>query len=306
MQLPYYTINDYLRSKFGCKVIKLSLDAGFTCPNRDGNKGIGGCIFCSASGSGDTASDIPGQIKLLSKKWTTQKYIAYFQSHTNTYAPVRELERKFHAALQHPGVVGLAVATRPDCLGEDVLDLLDELNQKTFLWVELGLQTVHDETADRLNRCYPFADFDSAMKNVSRRNIRTVVHLIFGLPGETKEQMLDSVKRVCNYNPFGIKIHLLNVIAGSAMETLYPGYTPFADIDEYVNLVSDALEIIPPEITIHRLTADAPRELLIAPEWSYQKRTILNNIYKEMKRRKSVQGCYFSSAPQFTPSLPSL
>jgi len=290
----YYTINDYLKSKFGCKVIKLSLDAGFTCPNRDGSKGAGGCIFCSASGSGDMASDIPGQIKLLSKKWAAQKYIAYFQSHTNTYAPVNELRQKFYSALDYPGVMGIAVATRPDCLGEDILGLLNELNTKTFLWVELGLQTIHDETAGILNHCYRFADFDSAIKNLSAHNIKTVVHLIFGLPGETKEQMLDSVRKVCSYNPFGIKIHLLNIIAGSAMETLYPDYVPFTDIDEYVGLVADALEIIPPEITIHRLTADAPRELLIAPEWSYKKRTILNNVYKEMKRRKSVQGCRFS------------
>jgi len=303
---PYYSINDYLRGKFGCKVIKLSLDAGFTCPNRDGSKGVGGCIFCSASGSGDMASDIPGQIKLLSKKWNAQKYIAYFQSHTNTYAPVGELRQKFDAALKHPDVAGIAVATRPDCLGEDVLSLLDELNTKTFLWVELGLQTIHDETAGILNRCYSFSDFDAAVLNLSTHHIKTVVHLIFGLPGETKKQMLESVKRVCSYDPFGIKIHLLNVVAGSAMETLYPGYVPFTDLDEYVSLVCDALEIIPPRITIHRLTADTPRKLLIAPEWSYQKRTILNNVYREMKRRNRVQGCYFSPCPQSGPSLPSL
>ena len=284
--LSYYTINDYLRSKFGCKVIKLSLNAGFTCPNRDGTKGVGGCIFCSALGSGDMASDIPSQIELLKKKWDSKKYIAYFQSYSNTYAPVPELEEKFRNALAHSGVVGLAIATRPDCLGEDVLALLDKLNKETFLWVELGLQTAHDKTGDILNRCYSFSDFEKAMSDLSALNIKTVVHLIFGLPCETKEQMLDSVKIVCKYNPFGIKLHLLNIISGSAMETLYPEYVPFSDIDEYVNLVCDALEIIPKEVTIHRLTADAPRELLIAPEWSYKKRTILNNIYKEMKRRK--------------------
>jgi len=284
--LSYYTINDYLRSKFGCKVIKLSLNAGFTCPNRDGTKGVGGCIFCSALGSGDMASDIPSQIELLKKKWDSKKYIAYFQSYSNTYAPVPELEEKFRNALAHSGVVGPAIATRPDCLGEDVLALLDKLNKETFLWVELGLQTAHDKTGDILNRCYSFSDFEKAMSDLSALNIKTVVHLIFGLPCETKEQMLDSVKIVCKYNPFGIKLHLLNIISGSAMETLYPEYVPFSDIDEYVNLVCDALEIIPKEVTIHRLTADAPRELLIAPEWSYKKRTILNNIYKEMKRRK--------------------
>jgi radical SAM protein (TIGR01212 family) len=306
LHLPYYTISDYLKGKFGCKVVKLSLDAGFTCPNRDGSKGTGGCIFCSASGSGDMASDIPGQIKLLSKKWATQKYIAYFQSYTNTYAPVSELRKKFYSALEYPGVTGLAIATRPDCFNEDILSLLDELHAKTLLWVELGLQTIHDETAAIMNRCYPFSDFDNAIKNLSKHNIKTVVHLIFGLPGETKEQMLDSVKQVCSYNPFGIKIHLLNVIKGSAMESLYPEYIPFTSIDEYVNLVADALEIIPPGITVHRLTADAPRNLLMAPEWSYRKRTILNNIFKEMKARKRDQGRHLSSPPQSDPSLPSL
>ena len=289
--LPYYTINDYLKKEFGAKVIKLSLNAGFTCPNRDGSKGFDGCIFCSELGSGDMASDINGQIELLSKKWTTDKYIAYFQSYTNTYAPVSELKEKFYSAIKHPGVVGIAIATRPDCLSSDVLTLLDELNKKTFLWVELGLQTVHDETAKNINRCYHFSDFDTAMKKLSALEVKSVVHLILGLPGETKEQMLESVKIVCKYNPFGIKLHLLNIIEGSAITTLYPEYVPFDSIDEYVNLVCDALEIIPPDITIHRLTADAPRKLLIAPKWSYKKRTILNNIYKEMKSRGSWQGC---------------
>ena len=288
--LPYYTINDYLKKEFGSKVIKLSLNAGFTCPNRDGSKGVGGCIFCSELGSGDMASDIKGQIELLSKKWTSNKYIAYFQSYTNTYAPIDELKEKFYSALKYPGVVGIAIATRPDCLDDDVLRLLNELNRETFLWVELGLQTTHDKTAEAINRCYPFSDFDKAIKSLSASNIKSVVHLIFGLPGETKAQMLDSVRLVCKYSPFGIKMHLLNIISGSAITSLYPDYVPFDSMDEYVNLVADALEIIPPEITIHRLTADAPRELLIAPKWSYKKRTILNNLYKEMKSRGSYQG----------------
>jgi len=304
--LPYYTINDYLRSEFGCKVVKLSLDAGFTCPNRDGGKAIGGCVFCSASGSGDTAGDIPGQIELLSKKWRAQKYIAYFQSHTNTYAPVDELREKFYAALEYPEIAGLAIATRPDCLGDGALRLLDELNRNTFLWVELGLQTIHDKTARAMNLCYSHEDFAAAIGNLSRLNIKSVVHLIFGLPGETKGQMLDSVAYACNFRPFGIKIHLLNIVSGSTMETLYPGYVPFAHIDEYIGLVADALELIPPDITIHRLTGDFPRKMLIAPEWSYKKRTILNGIYKEMKVRGSFQGIYFSGLPQSGPSLPSL
>jgi len=292
--LPYYTINDYLKSQFGSKVVKLSIDGGFTCPNRDGSKAFGGCIFCSSSGSGDFASDIPSQIALLSGKWKTDKYIAYFQNHTNTYAPVSELREKFTASLQFPGIVGLAVATRPDCLGKDVLELLSELNQRTFFWVELGLQTSSDETAQRMNRCYDFRDFEEAMGNLSGRGIKTVIHVIFGLPGETKADMLQSVREACRARPFGIKLHLLNVVKGSPMEILYPAYTPFQNIDEYVRLVCDALEIIPRDITIHRLTADAPRNILIAPEWSYQKRSILNGIYREMKRRGTHQGIYSS------------
>jgi len=300
-----YTISDYLKSEFGGKVIKLSVDAGFTCPNRDSVKGDGGCIFCSPGGGGDIASDIPGQIKLLSKKWRAQNYIVYFQSHTNTYAPVPVLREKFYTALAYPGVLGLAIATRPDCLGEDVLDLLAELNEKTHLWVELGLQTIHDKTASAINRCYPLSDFDAAFSALSLRDIKSVVHLIFGLPGETKDDMLDSVKYVCAEGLFGIKLHLLNVVSGSPMETLYPGYVPFDDLDEYVRLVADALEVIPPTVTIHRLTGDVPRKMLIAPEWSYKKRTILNGIHREMMRRGSHQGIHFTPS-RSGESLPSL
>ena len=296
MEKNFNAIGHYLKKEFGFKVIKLSLDAGFTCPNRDGSKGLGGCIFCSAAGSGELASNIPDQIALLSKKWPSGKYIAYFQSYTNTYAPIAVLREKFEAVLSHPDVIGIAIATRPDCLSEEVLALLDELNKKTFLWVELGLQTIHEKTAVLINRCYTLDIFDEAMEKLNSLSIKTVVHLIFGLPDETKDEMLASVRYVCGVEaanapfPFGVKLHLLNVVSGSQMETLYPNYVPFYEMDEYVSLVVDALEYIPPNITIHRLTADAPRELLIAPEWSYRKRTILNKIDKELKRRGSFQG----------------
>ena len=288
----------------GCKVVKLSIDGGFTCPNRDGSKGTGGCIFCSASGSGDLASDIPSQIQLLSRKWPNARYLAYFQSHTNTYAPVSQLRRQYSEALEHPGVLGLAIATRPDCLPDDVLDLLEEFNQKTFLWVELGLQSMHEKTAALINRCYPLSVYDKAVADLTSRGIRVVTHLIFGLPGETREDMLQSVKYVCRdlhsgslqnnvhevSRIFGIKLHMLNLVRGSQMETLYPDYTSFSSIEEYVDLVISALEIIPPEITIHRLSGDAPRPTLIAPEWSYKKRTILNSIHNTLRQRKTWQG----------------
>ena len=288
----------------GCKVVKLSIDGGFTCPNRDGSKGTGGCIFCSASGSGDLASDIPSQIQLLSRKWPNARYLAYFQSHTNTYAPVSQLRRQYSEALEHPGVLVLAIATRPDCLPDDVLDLLEEFNQKTFLWVELGLQSMHEKTAALINRCYPLSVYDKAVADLTSRGIRVVTHLIFGLPGETREDMLQSVKYVCRdlhsgslqnnvhevSRIFGIKLHMLNLVRGSQMETLYPDYTSFSSIEEYVDLVISALEIIPPEITIHRLSGDAPRPTLIAPEWSYKKRTILNSIHNTLRQRKTWQG----------------
>ncbi|WP_312095401.1 TIGR01212 family radical SAM protein [Aminipila sp.] len=287
---PINSIGSYLKNYFGRKTIKLSLDGGFTCPNRDGAKGTGGCIFCSADGSGDFASDIPGQIKLLSDKWPDSNHLAYFQNHTNTYAPVSELREKYYSVLKDPNISGLAIATRPDCLSEEIYELLDEINKKTFLWVELGLQTIHEETAELINRCYPLELYEQAVKRLEKLQIRTVVHLIFGLPGESKRDMLESVKYVCRDSVFGLKMHMLNVVKGSQMEKLYPDYVSFSSIEEYVQLVVDALEIIPSEITIHRMSADAPRPILISPEWSYQKRTILNGIHKELKKRNSWQG----------------
>ena len=283
------------------KIVKLSLDGGFTCPNRDGSKGRGGCMFCSESGSGDMASStaddigsaLSNQIRLLSDKWPADKYdlkyIAYFQSHTNTYAPAYELRAKFEAALETPGVVGLAIATRPDCLPDDVLDLLSELNKKTFMWVELGLQTIHDETARAMNLCHTLADYDEAVRKLSARGIRIVTHLILGLPGETREMMLESVRHACRHT-FGLKLHMLNVVRGSGMASVMPEYVPFDSMEEYIDLLISALEIIPPEITLHRISGDAPRSTLIAPAWSYRKRTILNNIHREMRVRNTWQG----------------
>ena len=307
----FNSIGNYLKERFGCKVIKLSLDAGFTCPNRDGTKGIGGCIFCSADGSGDFASDIPGQIQLLSKKWPSGKYIAYFQSHTNTYAPVEVLREKFYQALEYPDVVGIAIATRPDCLSEDVLELLAELNEKTFLWVELGLQTIHDDTALLINRCYPLSVFNQSIDKLSHQQIKTVVHLILGLPGETHEDIFESIRYVCNKDIFGIKLHLMNVLKDTKLAEFYPERIHIPQKEEYISLVVDALEIIPKHITVHRVTADAPRHLLIAPEWGYEKRSVLNGISKEFRRRDSYQGRLLESSYNLlnyssSPNLPSL
>lgn len=315
-QLRINMINSWFKNHYEelgldapAKIVKLSLDGGFTCPNRDGSKGTGGCLFCSESGSGDMASRaaddiehaLSKQIRLLSEKWPADKYdvkyLAYFQSHTNTYAPVEELRVKFEAALAAPDVVGLAIATRPDCLPDDVLDLLSELNEKTFLWVELGLQTIHDETARAMNLCHTLADYDNTVRRLTARGIRVVTHLILGLPGESREMMLESVRYACRPIGdasesfiFGLKLHMLNVVRGSGMAQSMPDYIPFDSMEEYIDLLIAALEIVPPEITLHRISGDAPRSTLIAPEWSYKKRTILNNIHREMRQRNTWQG----------------
>lgn len=286
----FNSISEYLKEHFGCKTIKLGIDGGFTCPNRDGTKGVGGCIFCSETGSGEFTSDIEDQIRLYSDKWPNAKYLGYFQNHTNTYDSAENLRKKYYEILNNPKIEGLVIGTRPDCLDEDILDLLSEINEKYFIWVELGLQTIHDETAKLINRCYDLAVFSEAMENLKARGIKTVVHLILGLPGETEDMMLESVRYVGNMHPFGMKLHLLNVVKGSTMEKEFPDYVSFSSIDEYVNLVVRCLEIIPEDVTIHRLTGDAPRNILISPVWSFNKRTILNGINERLNLLDTRQG----------------
>lgn len=290
----FNSVSDYLIDTFGEKTIKLAIDGGFTCPNRDGSKGTGGCLFCSDTGSGEFSSNIEDQIRLFSDKWPKAKYLGYFQNHTNTYAPAFELREKYYKILNNPKIEGLVIGTRPDCLSDEVLDLLSEINESHFLWVELGLQTIHEKTAMLINRCYELSVFDEAMEKLRQRGIKTVVHLILGLPGETEEDMLNSVKYVSEKpDLFGIKLHLLNVVKGSGMEKEYVDYVPFKSIEEYVNLVVKCLEIIPPDVTIHRLTGDAPREILISPVWSFNKRTILNGINDRLNLLDTFQGKKF-------------
>ena len=297
----YNSISNFLKDEFGRKTVKLSIDAGFTCPNRDGSKGYGGCAFCSGGGSGELAASmtedsasvyasITEQIGRLSEKWPDACYLAYFQSFTNTYAPVDVLRERFYAALDDPRISGIAIATRPDCLGDDVLDLLEEINSSHFMWVELGLQSIHDSTLKAMNTCYTVSDYDRASAALAERGIRVVTHLILGLPGETQEMMLRSLKHVCSRPVFGIKLHLMNIIKTSPLYETMPDYVPFDSIEEYVDLAVRCLEIIPPEVTIHRLTGDVPRRLLVSPEWSYKKRTILNAINRELALRGTYQG----------------
>ena len=294
-------LGPYLKNTFEEKTVKLSLDGGFTCPNRDGKIAFGGCSFCSEKGSGDnsstlkTAKDIgiaiDDQIALLSKKWTSSSYIAYFQNFTGTYAPVEKLRELYYAALKDQRIRGLAIATRPDCLDKNILDLLSEINESHYLWVELGLQTANDEIAVSFGRGYPKSVYDEAARNLSERNIRFVTHLLLGLPGETQEDMKKSLKHVLDQPmPWGLKFHLLNIIKGTRMAQEYPDYSFFASPEEYASFVCDLLELVPNDIVIHRLSADSPAELLMAPKWAYRKRVLIDMILKEMERRDSYQG----------------
>ena len=297
----YNSIGDHLKSEFGRKTVKLSIDAGFTCPNRDGTAGYGGCAFCSEGGSGELASrasssdtdysaSISEQIDRLSEKWPDAEYLAYFQSFTNTYAPVEVLRSRYYAALDDPRISGIAIATRPDCLGDDVLALLEEINRDHYMWVELGLQSTYNETLSAMNTCYTYEDYEKAAKALISRGIRVVTHLILGLPGETEEMMIGSVRKVCSLPVFGMKLHLMNIVKTSPLYRTMPDYVPFDSIEQYVDLVVRCLEVIPPDVTIHRITDDVPRKILVSPEWSYRKRTILNMINRELKTRDTRQG----------------
>lgn len=287
--MQYYSLNKYLRDTFGDKVYKLSLNAGFTCPNRDGKLGTRGCIFCSAGGSGDFAESsslsITQQIEKgkerVARKIKSGKYIAYFQAYTNTYAPVEILKSKYMEAVNHRDIVALSVATRPDCLGDDVLKLLDEINKIKPVFVELGLQTIHERTARYIRRGYTLDVYDKAVSDLKKIGINTVVHLILGLPGETKQDMLDSVKYVCESGIDGIKLQLLHVLKNTDLEKDYQqGKFKTLEMDEYLDILKSCVDIIPDNIVIHRLTGDGAKKDLISPLWSADKKKVLNAINK--------------------------
>ena len=295
----YYSLNYFLREKFGEKVFKISLDAGFSCPNRDGTISKGGCVFCSERGSGDFAGDrnfsISTQFKdikeMMSKKWKEGKYIAYFQAYTNTYESVEVLRDKYEEALREEGVVALAIATRPDCLGEDVLGLLEEMNKKVYTWVELGLQTVSDNTAKLINRGYTLDTFERALNDLRSRGIDVVVHTIFGLPGETKEDMLNTISYVAKKDIQGIKFHLLHLMKDTPLVKFYEsGKLDFLEQEEYIDLICTSISMLPQNMVVHRLTGDAPRALLIGPMWSLKKWEVLNAIDKKFEDENLFQG----------------
>jgi len=288
----YHTLDYELKERFGKKVVKLSLDGGFTCPNRDGRVGTRGCIFCSEKGSGDFAGprnmsileQIEQQKKLLSSKWPDSKYIAYFQSYTNTYAPVDKLRTQYETALAGADVVGLAIATRPDCIPVDVLTLLEEISHKTFLWVELGLQTIHVKSAEFIRRGYDLPKFIEAVENLKKMGIRVVVHLILGLPGESDKDMLDTVRFVAGLGIWGVKFHMLYIQKDTDLYEYYNSH-PFnlLSIEEYTDIIVDALEILPPDIVVHRVTGDGVKKLLVAPRWTLDKLRVLSTIDKKLR-----------------------
>ncbi|MGL5616087.1 MAG: TIGR01212 family radical SAM protein [Sarcina sp.] len=298
----YNSLNYFLRNKFGEKTFKISLDGGFTCPNRDGKVAKGGCTFCTSSGSGDYAGERLEPISeqfdnikiMMNKKWKAGKYVAYFQAYTNTYAPVEELREKYEEAISKEGVVALAIGTRPDCINEEVLELLAEINKKVYVWVELGLQTIHNDTARAFNRGYDLEVFDKAMEGLKAKGIDTVVHCIFGLPGESKEQMLETVDYVARSGAQGVKFHLLHLMTGTRMVKDYEeGRLKFLTQEEYIDLICEGIERVPEDMVVHRLTGDAPRSLLIGPMWSLKKWEVLNAIDKALEDNDVWQGKKF-------------
>ncbi|MBS9775700.1 MAG: TIGR01212 family radical SAM protein [Fusobacterium sp.] len=302
MQNRFYSLNDFFKEKFGEKIYKVSLDAGFTCPNRDGKISYGGCTFCSENGSGEfTGSKIKSiteqideQIEFLSKKFKGNKFIAYFQNFTNTYGDVEYLEKIYMEALNHKNIIGLAIATRPDCLDEKILNLLNKINKKTFLWLELGLQTLNDEVADYFNRGYKTEIYEEITKQLNILNIKFVTHIIIGLAKEKEKDFLETALLAVKNKTWGLKVHIMYVVKNTRIEKLYlSGMIKNISKDEYTDKVIEILENIPDNIVVHRLTGDGETETLISPLWTLKKIDVLNTIQKKLKARNTYQGKKF-------------
>lgn len=295
----FYSLNNYLKEKFGHKIYKVSLDGGFTCPNRDGKISYKGCLFCSDRGSGEFTGErgksiteqIDEQLEFIYKKNSDNDVIAYFQNFTNTYAPIDYLRKIYYEALSHEKVIGIAIATRPDCLDDEILNLLSEINEKFFLWIELGLQTAENNIAKIINRGYDTDCYINICKKLNERNIKFVTHMIVGLPQETKENLFDTIDLINNVNSWGIKIHLLYILKNSRLEKYYKE-NPFKiyEKDEYTEIVTELIERLNPNIVIHRLTGDAKKDELFMPLWSADKRNVLNEIQKKLKIKNIFQG----------------
>jgi len=299
-QKPYYSFDYYLREQFGGKVYKLSLNAHMTCPNRDGTLGDRGCIFCSKGGSGDFApghlDSITAQLEAakeyIQAKYHADKFIAYFQAFTNTYAEIPYLRKCYMEAVAHPEVVAISIATRPDCLSDEVLNLLDEINQIKPVYIELGLQTIHKRTADFIRRGYDLPVFDGALEKLNKLTIPVIVHLILGLPNETKEDILESLTYLNNKPVSGVKLQLLHVLKDTDLADYYynTGFE-ILSLEKYIDILIDCIGHLTPNIVVHRITGDAPKKLLIEPAWSADKWLVLNSIHAEFEKRGVYQGC---------------
>lgn len=296
---PYHSFDYMLKERFSCKIYKTALNGGMTCPNRDGTLGERGCIFCSQGGSGDFAGDrrdsiteqINKQAEKLAQKRNASAFIAYFQAYTNTYAPVDYLRKIYTEAINHPQVAAVSIGTRPDCLGPDVLALLEELNQIKPVWIELGLQTIHERTAAYIRRGYPLSCFEEAVKALRQRDLDVIVHTILGLPGESCQDILETMEYLNRRDIQGIKLQLLHVLKGTDLALDYlEGRFSVYTMEEYLDILIDCLEHLSPDIVIHRLTGDGPKDLLMAPLWSSKKRTVLNTLHHECKIRHAYQG----------------
>jgi len=301
----YYTLDYFYKHKFNSKVFKVSLNAGFTCPNKDGKVGTGGCIYCSKTGSGEYAGDIKKDLvtqfnevkEMMLKKWPKAKYIGYFQANTNTYAPLNKLKEKYETILKLDNVVGLNIATRPDAISDECLEYLEELAKKTYLTIELGLQTIHEETSNFINRCHTLECFTNMVKELRKRKINVVVHIINGLPYETKEMMIETIKYLSNLDIQGIKIHMLSILKDTRLAELYKNENfKLITREEYIDIVCDQLEYLREDIVVNRITGDPKVSDLIEPDWLIKKVTILNDIDKEMKKRNTYQGIKYKKA----------
>ena len=300
----YYSLEAFLKNQYGHRIKKIAIDAGFTCPNRDGTLDTRGCIFCSAGGSGDFAVP-PASVT------ATEPYIAYFQAYTCTYAPVPVLEQLYRKTLEDPLVVGLSIGTRPDCLPADVLTLLQQLRQdypEKFIWIELGLQTIHETTAVYIRRGYPLSRFTQAVEDLHAINIPVIVHVILGLPKETEIMMLETIKYLNTLPIFGIKLQLLHVLQGTDLAQDYAnGYFETLSMEDYLNILTHCIEQLSPHTVIHRVTGDGPKELLLAPRWSTDKKKVLNTLHHHMKLQNAYQGKYWKGdAPYVTGTSDSL
>ena len=288
----FYSVNEYLKGTYGVKMYKLALNGGMNCPNRDGLIDTRGCIFCSAGGSGDFAcTNVDDAKKLISNKYTGNNFIAYFQSYTNTYADVSYLRNLFMPVINNPDVKILSIATRPDCLDDSVITLLDELNKIKPVWIELGLQTIHKKTSDYIRRGYELDIFTDAVKRLNNSDIKVIVHMILGLPGESDEMMLDTARFIANSGAWGIKLQLLHVLKGTDLADDYNHHLfETMTMDNYIRLIGRIIELLPPDMVIHRLTGDGPKKILIAPLWSADKKRVHNSLMQYFTNNNIIQG----------------